>query len=41
MALAQPDERRHNWLQAVSLYHAQHRAENARRLQDKLAGTVR
>ncbi|MFJ9034039.1 AfsR/SARP family transcriptional regulator [Streptomyces sp. NPDC102274] len=40
LALAQPDEARHNWRQAVSLYHSQHRAEDARRLQDKLARSV-
>ncbi|MGW6236136.1 AfsR/SARP family transcriptional regulator [Streptomyces sp. NPDC055094] len=39
LALAQPDEARHDWRQAVSLYDAQHRTEDARRLQAKLSRT--
>ncbi|MFD8964384.1 BTAD domain-containing putative transcriptional regulator [Streptomyces sp. NPDC059568] len=41
LALAQLDEARHHWHRAISLYDAQHRAEDARRLQDKLDRAAR
>ncbi|MFJ3925251.1 AfsR/SARP family transcriptional regulator [Streptomyces sp. NPDC090022] len=39
LALDRPEEARRNWRRAADLYRAQHRAEDARRLQDKATRT--